>query len=91
MQNEIHHNYKVLLIIVAKLSCNLNYILVESWDSLILSFNTHPASHHIASATNPTEKVVNHLYSEYLLLLHVKIHHLTFKQFAKLTSNFNFN
>ena len=49
---------------IAKLSFNFNYILVESWDSLILTFNTHPASHH------PTEKVVNHATS--LNLYHLR-------------------
>ena len=46
------------------LSFSFNCILVESWDSLILTFNTHPATHH------PTEKVVNHATS--LNLYHLR-------------------
>ena len=47
---------------IAEFSFNFNYILVESWDSLILSFNTHPPT-----TTRQTEKVVNHATSEHLL------------------------
>ena len=46
---------KVFFIIIAKLSFNFNFNLVESWDGYILSWST---------TTTPTGKVREHLYTE---------------------------
>ena len=33
------------MLLIAKLSFNFNYNLVESWDGYILNFPSHPATH----------------------------------------------
>ena len=80
---------------------NLKLTLCENlpgnyWSRTQIGQITHPLALLIKDDDNKSNfsdfcQAQLHVSSEHLLLLHIKIHHLTFKQFAKLNSNFNFN
>ena len=48
-----NQKYIMSFVLIAKLSFNFNYNLVESWDSINFIFNTHPTTHPQEKFKNP--------------------------------------